>query len=65
MGDLFSFFFNFYFRELEVAVFEPHLLQAVAKNAVKTLNMFCVKSESLVMIVYIYHLIFFYFLALL
>ncbi|CAO3639916.1 unnamed protein product [Cunninghamella echinulata] len=35
-------------KELEVAVFEPHLLQAVAKNAVKTLNMFCVKSESLI-----------------
>ncbi|KAF7727816.1 hypothetical protein EC973_007047 [Apophysomyces ossiformis] len=34
-------------NELGMAAFEPHLLQAVAKNAVKTLNMFCVKCEGL------------------
>ncbi|KAI8097718.1 Golgi transport complex subunit 5-domain-containing protein [Halteromyces radiatus] len=35
-------------KELETAAFEHHLLQAVAKNVVKSLNMFCVKSEGLV-----------------
>ncbi|KAL0089842.1 Golgi transport complex subunit 5-domain-containing protein [Phycomyces blakesleeanus] len=33
--------------ELETSAFEPHLSQAVAKNAVKVLNMFCVKCEGL------------------
>lgn len=33
--------------ELGMASFEPHLVQAVAKNAVKTLGMFCVKCEGL------------------
>ncbi|KAG0185544.1 hypothetical protein DFQ28_009182 [Apophysomyces sp. BC1034] len=34
-------------NELTMAAFEPHLLQAVAKNVVKTLSMFCVKCEGL------------------
>jgi len=34
--------------ELETASFEPHLAQAVAKNAIKALNNFCVKCEHLV-----------------
>ncbi|ORZ19511.1 Golgi transport complex subunit 5-domain-containing protein [Absidia repens] len=35
-------------KELEAASFEHHLLQSVAKNVVKSLNMFAVKSEGLV-----------------
>ncbi|KAG2213786.1 hypothetical protein INT46_005241 [Mucor plumbeus] len=34
-------------HELETASFEPHLSQAVAKNAVKALSNFCVKCERL------------------
>ncbi|EPB89138.1 hypothetical protein HMPREF1544_04005 [Mucor circinelloides 1006PhL] len=34
-------------HELETASFEPHLAQAVAKNAIKALNNFCVKCEHL------------------
>ncbi|KAI8388643.1 Golgi transport complex subunit 5-domain-containing protein [Radiomyces spectabilis] len=35
-------------HELETAAFEPHLAQAVARNVVKTLNMFCAKCEALI-----------------
>ncbi|KAI9254403.1 Golgi transport complex subunit 5-domain-containing protein [Helicostylum pulchrum] len=34
-------------HELETASFEPNLSQAVAKNSVKALSMFCVKCENL------------------
>ncbi|GAN05361.1 conserved oligomeric Golgi complex subunit 5-like [Mucor ambiguus] len=34
-------------HELETASFEPHLAQAVAKNAIKALSNFCVKCEHL------------------
>ncbi|KAI8647395.1 Golgi transport complex subunit 5-domain-containing protein [Parasitella parasitica] len=34
-------------HELETASFEPHLAQAVGKNAVKAMNSFCVKCEHL------------------
>ncbi|KAL0140262.1 Golgi transport complex subunit 5-domain-containing protein [Mucor lusitanicus] len=34
-------------HELETASFEPHLAQAVAKNAIKALSTFCVKCEHL------------------
>jgi hypothetical protein len=36
------------YSELEIASFETHLAQAVAKNCVKTLSMFCVKCDNLV-----------------
>jgi hypothetical protein len=34
--------------ELETASFEPNLSQALAKNAVKALSMFCIKCDNLV-----------------
>lgn len=43
-----------YFSELETASFEPNLSQAVAKNSVKALSMFCVKCENLVNCIHIH-----------
>lgn len=45
---IYSFISLFICSELNVASVDPNLSLAVAKNAAKTVQLFCVKSEQLV-----------------